>query len=53
MYNKRKFGQSFVAKLKRLSKKLVVAKTKAKEAFLRSVLQIEGKCWTEYYKYVK
>jgi hypothetical protein len=31
----------------------LAAKKNAQEAFLRSVLQNEGKCWTEFYKYVK
>jgi len=53
MYNKRKFGQPCQTELKRLSKKLLVAKKKAQETFLRSVSQNEGRCWTEFYKYVK
>ena len=39
--------------LKRLTKELLVAKKKAQETFLRSVLQNEGKCLTEFYNYVK
>ena len=31
----------------------MVAKKKAQETFLRSVVQNEGRCWTEFYKYVK
>jgi len=31
----------------------MVAKKKAQETFLRSVLQNEGSCRTEFYKYVK
>jgi hypothetical protein len=31
----------------------LVAKKKAQETFLRAVLQNEGSCWTEFYKYVK
>ena len=50
--NMRKFGQTYQEELKRLSKELLVAK-KAQETFLRSVLQNEGRCWTEFYKYVK
>ena len=53
MYNKRKFGQPYKADLKRLSTEFLVAKKKAQETFLRSVLQNEGRCWTEFYKYVK
>jgi hypothetical protein len=39
MYNKRTFGQPYQAELKRLCKELLVAKEKAQETFLRSVLQ--------------
>jgi len=39
--------------LKWLSKELLVAKKKAQETFLRSVLQNEGRCWTEFYKHAK
>jgi hypothetical protein len=39
--------------MKRLSKEFLVAKKNAQETFLRSVLQNEGGCWTEFYKYVK
>jgi hypothetical protein len=53
MYNKIIFGQPYQRELKRLSKELLVAKKKAQETFLRSVLQNEGSCWTEFYKYVK
>jgi hypothetical protein len=53
VYSKRKFGQHYQLALKRLSKELLVAKKKAQETFLRSVLQNEGSCWTEFYKYVK
>ena len=52
MYNKRKFGQPYQADLKRLSEELLVAK-KAQETVLGSVLQNEGRCWTEFCKYVK
>jgi len=48
MYNKRKFGQPYQAELKRLSKELLVAKKKDHETFLRSVLENEGRCWTEF-----
>ena len=53
MYNKRIFGQPYQAELKRLSKELLVAKEKAQEIFLRSVLHNEGRCWTEFCEYVK
>jgi len=52
MYNKRKFWQPYQAELKRLSKELLVAK-KPQETILRSVLQNEGRYWTEFCKYVK
>jgi hypothetical protein len=53
VYSKREFGQHYQAALKRLSKELLVAKKKAQETFLCSVLQNEGNCGTEFYKYVK
>ena len=53
MCNKRKFGQSYQAELKKLSKELHVAKKKADETLLRWVLQNESRCWTEFYKYIK
>jgi hypothetical protein len=52
-YNETKFGQHYQADLNRLPKQLLVAKKKAQETFLRSVLQNEGRCWTEFCKYVK
>jgi hypothetical protein len=39
--------------LKRLSRQLLAAKKSAQEAFLKSILSKEGKCWPEFYKYVK
>jgi hypothetical protein len=53
LYNRRKLGQHYQAALKRLSKELLVAKKNDQETFLRSVLQNEGSCWTEFCKYVK
>ena len=53
LVHKRKFGQPYQRELKRLSKELLVAKKKAQESFLCSVLQNKGSCWTEFYKYVK
>ena len=53
MHNNRTFGHPYQAELKRLCKELLVAKKKAQETFLRSVLQNEGKCLTEFYNYVK
>jgi hypothetical protein len=52
-YNTTKFGQHYQADLNRLPKELLVAKKKAQETFLRSVFQNEGRCWTEFFKYVK
>ena len=45
-YNRKKLGEHFQADLKRLSRQLLAEKK-------RSILQNEGKCWTESYKYVK
>jgi hypothetical protein len=53
VYNKRKLGDHYQEELKRLSKELLVAKRKAQEIFLCSVLQNEGNCWAEFFKYVK
>ena len=53
MQSKRKFGQPYQADLKQLSKELLVAKKNSQETFICSVLQNEGRCWTEFYKYVK
>jgi len=36
-----------------LSKQLLAAKKSAQEAFLKSILSKEGKCWSDFYKYVK
>ena len=38
--------------LQQLSKKLLTAKRAAEGAFLKSLLSHEGKCWSEFYKYV-
>ena len=51
-YNKRKLGDHYQAELKRLSKKLLTAKRNAQETFLSSVLQNEGKSWSEFYRYI-
>jgi hypothetical protein len=53
MYNKRKSGQPYQGELKTLSKELLLAKKKAQETFLLSVLQTESRCWTEFCKYVE
>ena len=52
-YNRRKLGVHCTEKLKQLSKQLLAAKKSAQEAFLKSVLSKEGKCWSDFYKYVK
>jgi hypothetical protein len=50
--NRRKLGKHYQAELKRLSRKLLTAKTNAQETFLRSVLQNKGKSWSEFHKFV-
>jgi hypothetical protein len=52
-YNRSKSGEHYQAELKRLSGKLLTAKRNAQETFLRSVLQNESKCWSEFYRYVE
>jgi hypothetical protein len=37
----------------RFFNQLLAAKKSAQEAFLKSILSKEGKCWSEFYKYVK
>ena len=39
--------------LQQLSKKLLAANKKAQDAFLKSLLSMEGKYWSEFYKYLK
>jgi len=51
-YNSRKLGVQYMEKLKHLSKQLLAAKKEAQEAFLMSILNKEGKCWSDFYKYV-
>jgi hypothetical protein len=51
--NKRKLGQQNQVELKRLSKELLAAKKITQETLLWSLLQNEGNCWSEIYKYVK
>lgn len=53
VYNKRKLGAPYTEELKKLSKQLLAAKKSAQEAFLKTILRKEGKCWTDFYKYVK
>jgi hypothetical protein len=52
-YNRRNLGQQYREELKWLSKQLLLAKKSAQELFLKSILKHEGKCWTEFYKYVQ
>ena len=40
-------------KLKQLSKQLIAAKKQAQETYLNTILSKEGKCWSDFYKYVK
>jgi len=39
--------------MKQLSKQLLAANKSAQETPLKSILSKEGKCWSEFYKYVK
>jgi len=52
-YNRRKLAVHCTEKLRQLSKQLLATKKWAQEAFLKSVLIKEGKCWSDFYKYVK
>ena len=49
-YNRRKFGVHYIEDLKQLFKQLLAATKLAQEAFLKSVLSKEGKCWSDFYK---
>jgi len=40
-------------KMKHLSKQLFAEKKRAQETYLKSILSKEGKCWSDFYKYVK
>ena len=51
-YSKRKLGDVYQAELKRLSKKLLEEKRNAQKTFLSSVLQNEGKSWSEFYSFL-
>ena len=51
-YSKRKLGDHYQEELRKLSKKLLTAKREAQETFLSSILQDEGKFWSEFYKFV-
>jgi hypothetical protein len=52
-YNRRKLGRQYQEEMKQLSKQLLLAKRNARETFLGSILKNEGKCWIEFYKYVR
>jgi len=52
-YNRKKLGVQYTEELKQLSKQLLASKKSAQEAFLKSILRKEGKCWSEFYKYIK
>lgn len=52
-YNRSKLGVHCAEKLTKLSKQLLAAKKWAKEAFLKSIINKERKCWSDFYRYVK
>jgi hypothetical protein len=52
-YNRRILGRQYRGELKRLSKRLLLAKKNAQESFLRSILKNVGEGRTKFYKYVK
>ena len=52
-YNRSKLGAHYLEEMKQLSKQLLAAKKSTQEAFLKSILSREGKCLSEFYKYVK
>jgi len=51
-YNRRKFGEHYQARLKRLFKKLLTVKRNAQVTFLSLVFQNEGKFWSDFYRFV-
>jgi hypothetical protein len=53
VYSRSKYSQSNQAELILLFKDLLLAKKKAQDTLLRSVLHNEGRCWAEFYKHVK
>lgn len=52
-YNKSKLGGYHRDKLKQLSRQLLAAKKQAQETYFKTILSNEGKCWADFYKYVK
>ena len=51
-YNRSKLGEHYQVELKRLSKKLLIAKSNAQGIFLSSLLQNECKSRSEFYRFV-
>ena len=52
-YSRRKQGEHYIHELKQLYQKLLSAKRKAQETYLRSLLQNERNSWSEFYRNVK
>jgi len=52
-YNRRKLEVHCTQKIRQLYKQLFAAKKSPQEAFLKSLLSKEDKCWSDFYKYVK
>jgi hypothetical protein len=52
-YNSRILGVQYMEILKNLSKQLLAAKKESQEAVLKTILNKECKCWSDFYKYVK
>ena len=53
VYNRRKLGEHHLEEMKRLSRQLFATKKYAQDTYFRSILNKEGTCWSEFYKYVK
>jgi hypothetical protein len=51
-YTRRKFRQQYREELKQLSEQLILAEKCTLDIF-KVCTKNEGKCWTEFYKYVK
>jgi len=49
-YNRRNLGIHCTEKLRHLAKQHLAAKNSAKEAFLKSIIRKECKCWSDFYK---
>jgi len=50
--NRRNLVEHYQAELKILSNELLTAKRNAQETFLSSLLQNEGKSWSDFYRFV-